>query len=76
MKEHPKEQAQTQWLNRSQPFSIDTHPNLRQATFQRIQIWTIPISNQLSSRGTEWQEQLFRLFRLALQKLEGLRAEP
>ena len=36
MNEHPKEQAQTRWLNRSQPFSIDTHPNLRQATFQRI----------------------------------------
>ena len=71
MNEHPKEQAQTYWLIRSQPFSIDTHPNLRQATFQRIQIWTIPISNQLSSRGTEWQEQLFKLFKLASKRVEG-----
>ena len=51
MNEHPKEQTQTYWLIRSQPFSIDTHPNLRQATFQRIQIWTIPISNQQTLGG-------------------------
>ena len=76
MNEHPNEQTQTYWLIRSQPFSKDTYPNLRQATFQRIQIWTIPISNQQTSRGTEWQEQLFRLFRLASEKVEGERAEP
>ena len=67
MKEHPKEQAQTQWLNRLQPFSIDTHPNLRQATIKGS--IELPIIFQPTyPRGTEWQEQLFRL---ASERVEG-----
>ena len=40
MNEFPKEQAQTLWLIRSQPFSIDTYPNLRQATTQDFRLAT------------------------------------
>ena len=71
MNELPKEQAQTLWLIRLQPFSIDTHPNLRQATFQRIHRLNYFHFQQTYPRGTEWQEQLFRLFKLASEKVEG-----
>ena len=71
MHDIPKKQAQTYWLIRSQPFSKDTYPNLRQATFQRIHRLNDFHFQQTYPRGTEWQEQLFRLFKLASEKVEG-----
>ena len=43
---------------------FDTHPNLRQATFEGSIKLPISLSNN-NPRGTEWQEQLFRLVKEA-----------
>ena len=75
MNEFPKEQAQTLWLIRSQPFSIDTHPNLRQATTQDFRLATNLIIPTTNPRGTEWQEQLFRLVKLAPKRVGGSRGQ-
>ena len=67
----PKKQAQNLLVDPLATILKDTYPNLRQATFQGFIRRTISISNKTYPRGTDWQEQLFRLSKLASEKLEG-----
>ena len=68
MKDNPKEQAQNRWLiPLATILNLTTIPNLRQATFEGSIKLPISLSNN-NPRGTEWQEQLFRL---ASERVEG-----